>query len=366
VSEPSPELSSAAPGALPDALREARRPLCLGIGGGGDVVGALATAEHCRIEYGARPVLGGVTWERRPIDPEPGPRRSAEIEGARVLGSEAGAEPRGDDAERRSADAERRASGADTERRASASPGAPPVLLASAHTRVRSSGVRFAESRMAELLGEETVLVDANHGPAAIAAGLGEAADALGCDLVVFVDVGGDVLAHGDESGLASPLCDSILLAAAVRIAEQASPKILGAVFGIGCDGELTPDEVLARLDELDRHGGLLGRLPIEEPVARRLDEAVAAVPTEASALALRAFRGESGPIEIRSGRRTVDLRPLAAATVFFDPVVAADSAARLARAVHDAPHLEAANDILHELGVRTELDYEREASTPV
>jgi hypothetical protein len=328
VNEPRPKLPSDARTAVPAALREARRPLCLGIGGGGDVVGALATAEHCRIEYGARPVLGGVTWERRPIDPEPGPRGRAEIQGARRL--------------------------------------APAVLLAGAQTRVRSSGVRFAESRMAELSGEETVLVDPNHGPAAIGAGLGEAAAALGCDLVVFVDVGGDVLAHGDEPGLASPLCDSILLAAAVRMAERPSPKVLGAVFGIGCDGELTPDEVLARLDEVDRHGGLLGRLPIEEPVARRLDEAVAAVPTEASALALRAFRGESGRIEIRGGRRRVDLRPLAAATVFFDPVVAADSAARLARAVHDAAHLEAANDILHELGVRSELDYEREASTPV
>jgi hypothetical protein len=313
---------------IPDSLREARRPLCLGIGGGGDVVGALATAEHCRLEYGAQPVLGGVTWERRPIDPEPGPRRGEEIEGARPLG--------------------------------------PAVLAAGARARVRSSGVRFAESRMAELLGEETVLVDANHGPAAIAAGLTEAAAALGCDLVVFVDVGGDVLAHGDEPGLASPLCDCVLLATAVRMAERPSPKVLGAVFGIGCDGELTPDEVLARLDEVDRAGGLFGRLPIDDPVIGRLEEAVAAVPTEASALALRAFRGESGPIEIRSGRRTVDLRPLAAATVFFDPVVAADSAARLARAVHDAPHLEAANDILHELGVRTELDYEREARTTV
>jgi hypothetical protein len=330
--------------AVPDSLREARRPLCLGIGGGGDVVGALATAEHFRIEYGARPVLGGVTWERRPIDPgerrpidpEPGPRAAAEIEGTRPI---------------------------------AAAPGAtagPAVFLASAHTRVRSSGVRFAESRMAELLGEETVLVDANHGPAAIAAGLGDGAAALGCDVVVFVDVGGDVLAHGDEPGLASPLCDSVLLAAAVRMAGRPSPKVLGAVFGIGCDGELTPDEVLARIDEVERAGGLLGRLPIEAPVARRLDEAVAAVPTEASALALRAFRGESGPIEIRGGRRTVDLRPLAAATVFFDPVVAARTAARLAAAVHHAPDLDAANHILHGLGVRTELDYEREMNTSV
>jgi hypothetical protein len=343
VSEPRRTLSSGARTGVPDALREASRPLCLGIGGGGDVVGALATAEHCRIAYGARPVLGGVTWERRPIDPEPGPRAAAEIEDGHPL---PGAATAG--------------------RRASAAAAASPVLLASANTRVRSSGVRFAESRMAELLGEETVLVDANRGPAAIAAGLGEAAAALGCDLVVFVDVGGDVLAHGDEPGLASPLCDSVLLAAAVRMAERPPPNVLGAVFGIGCDGELTPDEVLARLDEVDRAGGLLGRVPIEELVARRLDEAVAAVPTEASALALRAFRGESGPIEIRSGRRTVDLRPLAAATVFFDPVVAADSAAHLARAVNEAPHLEAANDVLHELGVRTELDYEREMYTSV
>jgi hypothetical protein len=313
---------------IPELLRKARRPLCLGIGGGGDVVGALATAEHCRIEYGARPVLGGVTWERRPIDPEPGPRRTTEIEGARPL--------------------------------------APSIVLASAQTRVRSSGVRFAESRMAELLGEETVLVDANIGPAAIAAGLGEAAAVLGCDLVVFVDVGGDVLAHGGEPGLASPLCDALLLAAAARMAARPCPKVLGAIFGIGCDGELTPDEVLARIDEVERGGGLLGRLPITEPVAGRLDEAVAAVPTEASALAVRAFRGESGRIEIRGGRRSVDLRPLAAATVFFDPAVAARTAARLAAAVHDAEGIEAANDILHGLGVRTELDYEREMNTAV
>jgi hypothetical protein len=331
---------------IPDSLREARRPLCLGIGGGGDVVGALATAEHCRIAYGARPVLGGVTWERRPIDPEPGPRAAAEIANARPLAAEADA----------------RAAGADPGKR----PPGPPVLAAGPQTQVRRSGVRFAESRMAEQLGEETALVDVNHGPAAIAAGLAEATAALGCDLVVFVDVGGDVLARGDEPGLASPLCDAIMLAAAVRMAREGAPGVLGAVFGIGCDGELTPDEVLERLDEVDRDDGLLGRLPVEEPVARRLDEAVAAVPTEASALAVRAFRGESGRVEIRRGRRSVDLRLLAAETVFFDPVVAARTAARLAAAVRDAPDLEAANNILHRLGVRTELDYEREASAPV
>ena len=44
----------------------------LGIGGGGDVVGALAVARRCE-ELGTPFVVGGVAWERLPIDPKPGP-----------------------------------------------------------------------------------------------------------------------------------------------------------------------------------------------------------------------------------------------------------------------------------------------------
>ena len=52
-------------------------------------------------------------------------------------------------------------------------------------------------------------------GPPSVADALADAARQLGCDLVVLLDVGGDVLAHGDEAGLASPLADAVLLAAA-------------------------------------------------------------------------------------------------------------------------------------------------------
>jgi hypothetical protein len=303
-------------------LARSRRPLVLGIGGGGDVVGALATAEACRL-HGAEPVVGGVTWERRPIDPQPGPRAESEIEGARRL--------------------------------------APGVLAASPGTRVRESGVLFAESRMAEALGEETVLVDANLGPRQLTDGLAAAAEVLGSDLIVFVDVGGDALAHGDEPGLASPLCDAIMLAAAARLAERGA-TVLGGIFGIGCDGELTPAEVLARLAEVGAAGGLAGARGLTPNVARRLEDAVRVVPTEASAQALRCFRGELGRAEIRSGRRAVELSPAGALTFYFDPLAALRSAARLAAAVIDAPDLEAANAILHGLGIHTELDYERDA----
>jgi hypothetical protein len=305
-------------------LRAARRPLVIGIGGGGDVVGALATAEACRA-HGAEPVVGGVTWERRPIDPEPGPRAESEIEGARRI--------------------------------------APGVMAAGGGTRVRETGVVFAEARMAALLGEDTVLVDATLGPAALADGIEAAARELGADLVVFLDVGGDALAHGGEPGLASPLCDALLLAAAARLGERAAVPVLGAVFGAGCDGELTPAEVLERVAEVAAAGGLAGARGLTPPVAARLEDAVEAVPTEASAQALRCFRGEIGPATIRRGRRSVELSPVGALTFFFDPQVALGSAARLAAAVKDARDLEHGNEILHELGVYTELDYERDAA---
>ena len=244
-------------------LSAARRPLVLGIGGGGDVVGALATAEACRLYAGARPVVGGVTWERRPIDPLPGPRRAEEIADAEELG--------------------------------------PGVLSATPATRVRASGVRFAEARMAEFLGEDTVLVDVWHGPPTLARGLAQAVERLDCDLLVLLDVGGDALAHGHEPGLASPLCDAVMLAAGALVAREAGVPVLAGVFGIGCDGELTPAEVLERLAEVARAGGLAGARGLTAPVVERLEAAVAAIPTEASAQALRCYRGEVGEATIRA-----------------------------------------------------------------
>jgi hypothetical protein len=304
-------------------LTTAKRPLILGIGGGGDVVGALAVAEHCRLFHGADPIIGGVSWERRPIDPEPGPRAAAEIENAAEI--------------------------------------APGVLAASGETVIRGRGIPFAESRVAGLLGVQTILIDVTIGPVRLADGIEAASQAMDADLIVFLDVGGDVLAHGDEPGLASPLCDAVMLGAADRLAERGVP-VLGALFGTGCDGELTPSEVLDRLAEVGAADGLAGAVGLTPEVATLLERAVEVVPTEASAQAVRAFRGARGEVLIRDGRRTVLLSPVAALTFFFLIPAAMRSAARLALAVRDAGDLEEANVILGSLGVRTELDWERDA----
>ena len=207
-------------------------------------MGALAVAEVAR-QAGLHARVGGVTWERRPIDPLPGPRRLDELKSARPLNAAAAL------------------AGPDT-----TGPG----------------GFSFAEAHMSRFLGEETVLVDPHGGPAALAAGIDDAAEQLGCDLIALVDVGGDVLAHGDEDGLASPLCDSLLLGAAAHLGRPS----IGVIFGTACDGELTTEEVLERLSEVAAGGGLLGAHGLAADALAHLEAAVELVPTEASAMALR------------------------------------------------------------------------------
>jgi hypothetical protein len=289
------------------------------MGGGGDVVGALGVTDLLG-GLGTEFVLGGVAWERSPIDPRPGPRSLEEIRGGSPCGSSA-------------------------------------VLTEGGTTTL--DGVEFSESKMATHLGRPVLLLDITQGPQALATGLAEAAGDLGCDAVVLLDVGGDVLAHGHEPGLASPLCDAIVLAAGLFLAR--STEVMGAVYGPGCDGELTPDEVLERITALQSADALLGAWGLTPRACELVEKAAEVVPTEASLMAVRCARGERGPTPIRGGRRSVELTPLGALTFFFDPAAAAGSALPLATAVSPAASLEEAHEALEGMGVRTELSLERE-----
>jgi hypothetical protein len=310
------------------ALRDSDRILLIGMGGGGDVVGALGVTDlldGLETEW----VLGGIAWERSPIDPRPGPRSLEEIRGGRPCGSAA-------------------------------------VLTEGATT--NQDGIEFSESKMAAHLGRPVLLLDITGGPSALADGLADAATELGCDALVMLDVGGDVLAHGDEPGLASPLCDAVVLSAGMILTGSAqrdsTPRwdgqLLGAVYGPGCDGELTPDEVLERIAELQSGGALLGAWGLTPEGCKLVEAAAKVVPTEASLMAVRCARGERGSVPIRGGRRTVELTPLGGLTFFFDPLEAAGSALPLATAVSPAASLEEAHEGLMEMGIRTELDLER------
>jgi hypothetical protein len=283
---------------LEPLLRSARRALVLGIGGGGDIVGAIPTARFLE-QFGIACTLGGLSWERFVHDPQPGSRTLSEVVNVRPL--------------------------------------APTVWLANGETRT-TTGVRFAETEIAALYGTETLLVDVSQGAPGVVAGLRAAARALDADLLVGIDVGGDSLARGDEPGLRSPVADAIMLAAFDTLA--AERPCLWGVIGYGSDAELTPREIDRALAEVARHGGLLGAWGLTPAVAAELQRVVQHARTEASAVLLEAFAGALGERWIRDGTRRLELSPVCTVTFYVDPRVLYAHVAAIARLVADAPSL--------------------------
>lgn len=304
---------------LEDLLRGSRRALVIGVGGGGDVVGALACARF--LEFLGLPfVLGGLSWERAEYDPVPGPRRLCETRNVRALHSFA--------------------------------------WMANAESQT-DTGAVFAESRMAAALEQEVLLIDINGGAAGVIESLESAMTRLDADLLVGIDVGGDSLAEGSEPGLRSPLADSVMLAAWAAL-QARGVRTLWGVFGYGSDGELTVDEIERALSRLAAAGGLLGSWSLTPKIASELEEIVKTVPTEASAIPLECFHGATGIRTIRGGNRRLKLTPLSALTFFMSPVVLYETLARPARAVARSRSLDEANDALHAIHIATELDFER------
>jgi hypothetical protein len=310
---------NASAASLEDLIRDAKHALVIGVGGGGDVAGALATARF--LEFcGLRFTLGGLSWERNVYDPIPGPRRLSESKNVRALHEFS--------------------------------------WLADEYSQT-STGVPFAEARMAQCINREVLLVDINGGVNGVVDGLEVAINALDADLLVGLDVGGDSLAEGQEPGLRSPLADSIMLAAFAELAQRGHRTIWG-VFGFGSDGELTVDEIELALSKLGAAGGLLGAWSLTPKIAAELEEVIQTVPTEASAIPVQCFRGAWGRHDIRRGERQVKLTPLTALTFFMSTIKLYDTLARPAQAVRRSSSLDQANDALHALGIATELDYER------
>ena len=235
------------------------------MGGGGDVVGALGITDLLD-GLGTEWVLGGVAWERSPIDPRPGPRSLEEIRGGRPCGSAA--------------------------------------VLTEGRRRRPSTASSSRNRRWPPISAKPVLLLDITRGPQALATGLAEAAEELDCDAVVLLDVGGDVLAHGDEAGLASPLCDAIVLAAGLFLSR--SHEVIGAVYGPGCDGELTPDEVLERITALQSAEALLGAWGLTPRACELVESAAAgrADRGEPDGRPLRPRRAGRGPDPRRQAKR--------------------------------------------------------------
>ena len=301
-----------------EIIRNSKKALLIGIGGGGDIVGTIPTADLLQM-FDIECIYGGLSWERFTYDPMPGPRTFEETKNVRKLND---------------------------------------VVWYANKDSVTITGARFAESGFSEVIGEETLLVGINSGPDAIAEGLLDAAHKLEADLIIGVDVGGDVIAQGHEPGLMSPLADSMMTAAFARIESEVSSLI--GLFGYGSDGELTHEELEASMKLKLKKGAVLGSWGITQDALRKLEEVIAVVPTEASRLPVLYSKGECEETTIRNGTRPVSLSMASTVTFYFSPGVLYENS-KLAKAVSKSKSIEKANDALHLLDIRTELDLERD-----
>jgi len=305
---------------LEDVLKKSKRAMLIGIGGGGDIVGTIPTAKLLDI-FGVEYIYGGLSWERSVFDPIPGPRKLDEIKHVEKLNDS--------------------------------------VWYANENT-VTTTGVRFAESDIAKIYNTKTILVGINGGSKKIASDLLDAADKNSADLIIGIDVGGDAIGFGNEPNLMSPLADAIMLAA-LNILEDKIPTMLG-IFGFGCDGELKQGELENSIKTIANEGGLYGSWGITKKAYDELETAISIVPTEASRLPIQYLKGElQDGTTIRSGRRTVEISISSTVTFYVSPKVVYEKISKPARAVTDCQSLEDANNNLNKIGLKTELDFERE-----
>ena len=285
--------------------------LLIAAGGGGDAIAAAIL--HRALDDGAQPpAIATYAWDRLMIDPIPGPRDPSSFDGLEPVG------------------ALNYRIHADTRPRPPAGSTLP---------------------RLAAELDARLFLLDPRRGAEGIREQLVELASAVGVAVVTIVDVGADILAHGDEPTLRSPLADSLVLSAGAQLTEPVQLLIAGA----GIDGELPEDLVHQRYAELDAR--CVHRLsPADVAPFQPLFEWH---PSEATGMLCAAAAGYRGVAEMRDRGLPVTLSDHTR-EVHALPFARVMSANRLAQRLVDSRSLDEAEEALRSAGRESEIDYER------
>jgi hypothetical protein len=289
--------------------------LLVAAGGGGDAIAA-AILHHALGSSGSRPAIATYSWDRLLIDPLPGPRDPSAFTGLERVGAH-----------------NYRVTATTTTR--------PPA---------GSTLPRLAAEVDADLY-----LLDPRGGAEGIAHQLAELTRALGAEQVTIVDVGGDLLAHGDEPTLRSPLADSLALAATASL-----DHVDALLTGAGIDGELPESLVRERYDQL--RAQLVHRLCPDDVAGFR--PLFNWHPSEATGLLCAAAAGTRGTAEIRDQGLPVILSDHTA-EIHALPAHRILEINQIARKLRHTRSLEAAEAALRAAGRGSEIDYERrKAST--
>ncbi|MET9517301.1 DUF1152 domain-containing protein [Streptomyces sp. NPDC002994] len=285
--------------------------LIVAAGGGGD---AVAAAMLDAALYGGQSPAMILTyaWDRLLIDPVPGPRGPANFTGLRPITRSVQVVP------------------------ADARPVAP---------------ARSTLPRLAAELPHTFALIDPHHGAEGITRQLEELTEHLALESIDLLDVGGDILARGDEPTLRSPLGDALTLAACCQV----NTPVRLLIAGPGLDGELPAEDLR------DRLGPLALTLTAEhiEPVSQVLEWH----PSDATAMLAATARGVRGLCEVRDAGLPVPLTD-EGPTIHEADLDDALNRNQLARAILATESLAEAEQQSREICGYSEIDYERAKAT--
>ncbi|MFE4577188.1 DUF1152 domain-containing protein [Streptomyces chartreusis] len=201
--------------------------------------------------------------------------------------------------------------------------------------------------RLAADLPHTFALIDPRNGAEGVTRQLEELVADLEPASIDLLDVGGDVLASGDEPTLKSPLADALTLAACSQV--NAFIRLL--VAGPGLDGELPLDHVRRML------GPLVHTFTAQdvEPVSSVLEWH----PSEATGMLAATARGVHGTCEVRDAGLPIPLTDESPTIHKVD----LDEALRhnqLARAIMATTSLDEVESLSREVCGFSEIDYER------
>ncbi|MBZ9644932.1 DUF1152 domain-containing protein [Streptomyces sp. PSKA30] len=282
--------------------------LIVAAGGGGDAVAAAMLDAALYGDDNGRAVIFTYAWDRLLIDPVPGPRGPENFTGLEPITS------------------------------------AVWKVLAEARP-IAPAGSTLP--RLAAELPHTFALIDPRHGAEGVTRQLEELVSHLEPQSIDLLDVGGDVLARGDEPTLKSPLADALTLAACGQV--NAPIRLL--IAGPGLDGELPLDDMR----------GMLG--PVVHTLTAKDVEPVSSVlewhPSEATGMLAATARGVRGTCEVRDAGlpiRLTDEGP----TVHEVDLDEALSRNQLARAIMTTATLDEVEALSREVCGFSEIDYER------
>ncbi|MFE7650492.1 DUF1152 domain-containing protein [Streptomyces phaeoluteigriseus] len=281
--------------------------LIVAAGGGGDAVAA-AMLHTALYGDGDQAVILTYAWDRLLIDPVPGPRGADDFTGLEPL--------------------------------------TPTVRKVPAQARpIAPAGSTLP--RLAAELPHTIALIDPRHGAEGITRQLEDLVTHLRPTSIDLLDIGGDVLARGDEPTLKSPLADSLTLAASCQV--NAPVRLL--VAGPGLDGELSHEDLRCILGPLVHTFTAADTEPISQVLEWH--------PSEATGMLAAAARGIRGTCEVRDAGLPIPLTD-ESPTLHEVDLDEAVSRNELARALMSTTTLDEAEALSREVCGFSEIDYER------